>query len=101
MDCYLFALRETDLASQITSATCPVSFEMYDVENYVRCAETTTQIWNCNWKVAWDNYMENYHIPIGHPGLNRLLNVDDDTGESLSSGVDYGILTLEVEAVEG
>ena len=70
-------------------------FEMYDVENYVRCAETTTQIWNCNWKVAWDNYMENYHIPIGHPGLNRLLNVDDGTGESLSSGVDYGIFTLK------
>jgi phenylpropionate dioxygenase-like ring-hydroxylating dioxygenase large terminal subunit len=67
--------------------------EMYDVANYVQCAETTTQIWNCNWKVAWDNYLENYHIPIGHPGLNRLLS-EMDEGEGSSSGVDYGIFEL-------
>jgi phenylpropionate dioxygenase-like ring-hydroxylating dioxygenase large terminal subunit len=67
--------------------------EMYDVANYVQCAESTTQIWNCNWKVAWDNYLENYHIPIGHPGLNRLL-CEMDEGEGLSSGVDYGIFEL-------
>ena len=67
--------------------------EMYDVANYEMCAETTTQVWNCNWKVAWDNYLENYHIPIGHPGLHRLL-VDTHEGESLSSGVDYGIFDM-------
>ena len=67
--------------------------DMYDVTNYVLCAETTTQIWNCNWKVAWDNYLENYHIPIGHPGLHRLL-IDTHEGKSLSSGVDYGIFDL-------
>ena len=48
-------------------------FEKYDVANYVPCAKTTTQVWNANWKIAWDNYLENYHIPIGHPGLHRLL----------------------------
>jgi phenylpropionate dioxygenase-like ring-hydroxylating dioxygenase large terminal subunit len=63
------------------------------VTNYVQCAETSTQIWHCNWKVAWDNYMENYHIPIGHPGLHRMLS-DTDAGEGLSSGVDYGIFDL-------
>ena len=67
--------------------------EMYDVANYVQCAEPSTQIWNCNWKVAWDNYLENYHIPIGHPGLHRLLT-ENDEGEGLSSGVDYGIFDL-------
>lgn len=70
--------------------------EMYDVSNYVMCAETTTQIWNCNWKVAWDNYLENYHIPIGHPGLNRLLR-ESTEGSSLSSGVDYGIFDLSTK----
>lgn len=70
-------------------------FEMYDVENFSRCAEAPDQVWHCNWKVAWDNYLENYHIPIGHPGLNRLLRIDDDAGESLSSGVDYGIFELK------
>ena len=28
----------------------------------------------CNWKVYVDNYLEGYHLPHVHPGLNRLLN---------------------------
>jgi Rieske 2Fe-2S family protein len=27
-----------------------------------------------NWKVVADNYLEGYHIPVGHPGLLRLLD---------------------------
>ena len=27
-----------------------------------------------NWKTLADNYLEGYHIPIGHPGLLRLLD---------------------------
>ena len=27
-----------------------------------------------NWKVYGDNYMEGYHIPLVHPGLNREIN---------------------------
>jgi phenylpropionate dioxygenase-like ring-hydroxylating dioxygenase large terminal subunit len=69
-------------------------FEKYDVVNYVPCAATTTQVWNANWKIAWDNYLENYHIPIGHPGLHRLLNSLDE-GEDSSSGVGYGVFDLK------
>jgi choline monooxygenase len=29
---------------------------------------------NCNWKVYVDNYLEGYHIPLVHPGLNRELD---------------------------
>jgi len=28
----------------------------------------------CNWKVYVDNYLEGYHLPLVHPGLNRLLD---------------------------
>ncbi len=28
----------------------------------------------CNWKVYADNYLEGYHLPHVHPGLNRLLD---------------------------
>lgn len=69
-------------------------FESYDVANYVPCLEESTQVWNVNWKVAWDNYLENYHIPVGHPGLNRLLHVTDE-GEDLPGGVSYGVFELK------
>jgi phenylpropionate dioxygenase-like ring-hydroxylating dioxygenase large terminal subunit len=32
--------------------------------------------WECNWKVAVDNNLENYHVPIGHPGYHRMLDND-------------------------
>lgn len=28
----------------------------------------------CNWKVYCDNYLEGYHVPFIHPGLNKLLD---------------------------
>ena len=28
----------------------------------------------CNWKVYVDNYLEGYHLPHIHPGLNKLLD---------------------------
>ena len=28
----------------------------------------------CNWKVYCDNYLEGYHVPHIHPGLNSLLD---------------------------
>ena len=68
-------------------------FECYGVADYEQIAETTTQVWNVNWKVAWDNFLENYHIPVGHPGLNRLLKENDEWDE-LDSGVSYGAFLL-------
>jgi choline monooxygenase len=29
---------------------------------------------NCNWKTYVDNYLEGYHLPSVHPGLNRELD---------------------------
>lgn len=42
--------------------------------------------WNCNWKVAVDNNLENYHVPIGHPGYHRMLD-NDLMGEINEHGV--------------
>ena len=35
-----------------------------------------TEEWNADWKVAIDNYLESYHVPIGHPGLSRMFTPD-------------------------
>lgn len=31
----------------------------------------------CNWKTYIDNYLEGYHLPSVHPGLNRELNYNE------------------------
>lgn len=33
----------------------------------------------CNWKVYIDNYLEGYHLPSVHPGLNRELDYNSYT----------------------
>jgi len=36
--------------------------------------ERRTYEMNCNWKTYVDNYLEGYHLPTVHPGLNRELD---------------------------
>jgi phenylpropionate dioxygenase-like ring-hydroxylating dioxygenase large terminal subunit len=36
----------------------------------------STDVWNVDWKIAMDNYLESYHVPIGHPGLYRMFTPD-------------------------
>ena len=62
---------------------------LYSPEGYEPLGDAQVEVWGCNWKLAWDNYQENYHIPIGHPCLHRMLVEVAASGE-LSSGVNYG-----------
>jgi choline monooxygenase len=34
-----------------------------------------------NWKILADNYLEDYHVPVAHPALVRLLDVKRTFGE--------------------
>ena len=40
----------------------------------LRFAERREYVIACNWKVYIDNYLEGYHLPAAHPGLNRALD---------------------------
>ncbi|MFD5618902.1 aromatic ring-hydroxylating dioxygenase subunit alpha [Streptomyces yangpuensis] len=39
------------------------------------------EVQRANWKVAVDNYLEGYHVPVAHPGLMRLLDYQGYTCE--------------------
>ncbi|MEI5132488.1 SRPBCC family protein [Streptomyces libani] len=39
------------------------------------------EVQHANWKVAVDNYLEGYHVPVAHPGLMRLLDYQGYTSE--------------------
>ena len=49
--------------------------------------------WDCDWKIAMDNYLESYHVPVGHPGLNRMFTPDYEDQLNLP-GVARGISWL-------
>ncbi len=50
--------------------------------------------WDVDWKIAMDNYLESYHVPIGHPGLFRMFTPDYDDQANLP-GVARGISWLK------
>jgi phenylpropionate dioxygenase-like ring-hydroxylating dioxygenase large terminal subunit len=50
--------------------------------------------WDVDWKIAMDNYLESYHVPIGHPGLFRMFTPDYDDMTNLPTGVARGISWL-------
>jgi phenylpropionate dioxygenase-like ring-hydroxylating dioxygenase large terminal subunit len=48
----------------------------YRLEEMVPLAPISTDVWHVDWKIAMDNYLESYHVPIGHPGLYRMFTPD-------------------------
>ncbi len=60
--------------------TLPKQVERFDFAS-MKLFERRTYEMKCNWKTYVDNYLEGYHLPSVHPGLNREL--------------DYGAYTVE------
>ncbi|MEY2451907.1 MAG: choline monooxygenase [Acidimicrobiaceae bacterium] len=46
----------------------------FAMERFVPVAEREHEL-ECNWKTYADNYLEGYHIPLVHPGLNKEIDV--------------------------
>lgn len=49
--------------------------------------ERRTYDMQCNWKTYVDNYLEGYHLPLVHPGLNRELDFNAYAVEPYESHV--------------
>ena len=65
-------------------------FVAHHFERMQPLAPLYVEHWDCDWKVAMDNYLESYHVPIGHPGLFRMLTPDFDDQSSTDGGVARG-----------
>jgi phenylpropionate dioxygenase-like ring-hydroxylating dioxygenase large terminal subunit len=65
-------------------------FAPHRFEDMVPLGASYIEHWDCDWKIAMDNYLESYHVPIGHPGLNRMFTPDYDDQANLP-GVARGI----------
>jgi phenylpropionate dioxygenase-like ring-hydroxylating dioxygenase large terminal subunit/AcrR family transcriptional regulator len=50
----------------------------YRLEQMVPLDETWTNVVPIDWKNVVENYVEDYHFPIGHPGLSALMEPQYD-----------------------
>src|SRR5262245_33770393 len=71
----------------------------YKVAEMVPAGPASIERWGGNWKVVVDNNLENYHIPVGHPGYHRMLDNEIDGFMNLH-GVAGSRSTLKRKASE-
>ena len=62
----------------------------YSIEHMQPLGPIGVEHWDVDWKIAMDNYLESYHVTIGHPGLNRLALPDYEDQRGMP-GVARGI----------
>jgi phenylpropionate dioxygenase-like ring-hydroxylating dioxygenase large terminal subunit len=70
----------------------------YRIEEMRPCGAISVEYWEADWKLAMDNYLESYHVPIGHPGLNRMFTPDYEDQRALPHGVARGISWMRERA---
>ncbi len=64
----------------------PRQAERFDFAG-MKLFERRTYDMKCNWKTYVDNYLEGYHLPSVHPGLNRELDYNAYTVEPYAGHV--------------
>jgi phenylpropionate dioxygenase-like ring-hydroxylating dioxygenase large terminal subunit/AcrR family transcriptional regulator len=64
----------------VADAFAPYHDELahYRIEQMVALDEIWEQQLDIDWKNVVENYVEDYHFPIGHPGLSALMETDYD-----------------------
>ena len=71
--------------------SCAAEFAPHRFEDMVPLGPLYIEHWDCDWKIAMDNYLESYHVPIGHPGLFRMFTPDYEDQLNLPTGVARGM----------
>jgi len=71
---FLFVRFADDAGPSIAEQLAPVAATIagYAMETMQPLGAESRTLVRCNWKVAVENNIEGYHIPLAHPGLQRL-----------------------------
>jgi phenylpropionate dioxygenase-like ring-hydroxylating dioxygenase large terminal subunit len=63
----------------------------YRIADMVPLGPIHHEDWEADWKVAMENYLESYHVPVGHPGLFRMFTADYVGQVNLTNGLARGV----------
>ena len=87
------------LASELGALEALIA--QYQVENYTECFRET-HVWDTNWKVLAENFMESYHLPVCHAatvgGHSRLDEMECPPGRR---AFNYHWITKEASLAMG
>jgi phenylpropionate dioxygenase-like ring-hydroxylating dioxygenase large terminal subunit len=73
-------IRFRSVGPSVAERLAPYMAELapYRLEEMEPFGELWAQDYDVDWKNAIDNYLEGYHVPVGHPGLYRLFGTRYD-----------------------
>lgn len=76
----LVFIRFTQEGPSVAERYAPFAEELapYRFEDMVPISPFSEQELEADWKNVWDNYLEDYHFPTGHPGLYGLMTASYD-----------------------
>jgi phenylpropionate dioxygenase-like ring-hydroxylating dioxygenase large terminal subunit len=81
-----FKFVETLLATSPPEGPLPETLQATSLQG-MRLFQRRNYEMKCNWKTYVDNYIEGYHLPSVHPGLNRELDYNAYTVETYARHV--------------
>lgn len=67
----------------------------YRIDEMVPNDDLSVEEHAVDWKNMMDNYLEGYHVAVGHPHLNRMLESAYDVEASVENGVSYATQLLK------
>lgn len=73
----------------------------YRIEDMHADGEPWVESHPVDWKNMMDNYLEGYHVTIGHPGLNRLVEPEYDVTVDVERGWQFATHLLKKEPAGG
>jgi choline monooxygenase len=102
-------------AAAVADLLAPMSdlVAQFRMDRYVPC-ETQDHVWQTNWKLLTENFMEGYHLPVAHKAtVGQWIGLDDTvfpdevsphlTWQTFTKGVTatYGLATESNDYLEG
>ena len=73
--------------------------EGFDIAQF-NYASTVTGRFNCNWKLAIENWSDVYHVFAVHPGLNTMMDPSNRTGMTTEGNLIYCRWGYDQETLE-
>jgi len=67
----------------------------YQIEKMVPTGDVVVEQHDVDWKNMMDNYLEGYHVALGHPGLNGMVQPQYDVTADSTRGISFATHLLK------